>query len=118
MPKRKPSSRRRRIYGRTMNSYDRRPGSRPPDRCILIVCEGAETEPNYFESLRSYLKLSTIQIKIKDRAGAPISVVDEAQNQIGKREQDIRDGRTDILPFEAIWCVFDVENPHHNQTLI
>ena len=116
MPKRKPSSRRRRIYGRTMNSYDRRPGSRPPDRCILIVCEGAETEPNYFESLRSYLKLSTIQIKIKDRAGAPISVVDEAQNQIGKREQDIRDGRTDILPFEAIWCVFDVENPHHNQT--
>ena len=116
MPKRKPGSRNAHRYERTMNSYDRRPGSRPPGRCILIVCEGAETEPNYFESLRRYLKLSTIQIKIRDRAGAPISVVDEAHNQIGKQEQDIRDGRTDILLFEAIWCVFDVENPHHNQT--
>ncbi|HBG75202.1 MAG: hypothetical protein A2X25_12870 [Chloroflexi bacterium GWB2_49_20] len=116
MPKRKPGSRRKRIYERSINSYDRRPGSRPPGKCILIVCEGAETEPNYFESLRRYLKLSTVQIRIKDRAGAPISVVDEAQNQIKKREQDIRDGRTDILSFESVWCVFDVENPHHNQT--
>jgi len=71
-----------------MNSYDRRPGSRSPGRCILIVCEGAETEPNYFSSLREHLKLSTISVKIKDRAGAPISVVDEAQTQVAKRQQD------------------------------
>ena len=96
MPKRKPDGRKLRRYERTMNSYDRRPGSHPPGRCILIVCEGAETEPNYFESLRNLLRLSTIQVKIKDRAGAPISVVDEAQNQMEKRKQDIRDGRTEF----------------------
>jgi hypothetical protein len=120
MPKRKrdrrKAPRQERRYERRMDSYDRRPGRRPPGRCILIVCEGAETEPNYFESLRDYLKLSTISVKIKDRAGAPISVVEEARVQVEKREQDIRDKRINAPPFEAIWCVFDVENPRHNQT--
>jgi hypothetical protein len=120
MPKRKRGDRKaprqERRYERRMDSYDRRPGRRPPGRCILIVCEGAETEPNYFESLRDYLKLSTISVKIIDRAGAPISVVDEARAQVEKREQDIRDKRINAPPFEAVWCVFDVENPHHNQT--
>jgi hypothetical protein len=116
MSKHKPDGRQGRRHERTMNSYDRRPGSRPPGRCILIVCEGAETEPNYFASLRDHLKLSTISVKIKDRAGAPVSVVDEAQDQVEKRQQDIRDGRTHLPQFEAVWCVFDVENPRHNPT--
>ena len=120
MPKRKRDGRKthrqERRFERRMDSYDRQPGRRPPGRCILIVCEGAETEPNYFESLRDYLKLSTISVKIIDRAGAPISIVDEAQAQVEKRLQDIRDGRINAPPFEAIWYVFDVENPRHNQT--
>jgi len=58
MPKRKADGRNPRRHERTMNSYDRRLGSRSPGRCILIVCEGAETEPNYFESnRRTYYEL-------------------------------------------------------------
>jgi hypothetical protein len=116
MPKRKPDRRNPRFHERTLNSYDRRLGRHLPSKCILIVCEGAETEPNYFESLRHYLKLSTISVKIQDRAGAPINVVDEALAQFNKRKQDIRDGRINVPQFEAVWCVFDVEDPHHNQT--
>lgn len=120
MPKRKRDGRKaprqERRYERKMGSYDRRPGRRPPGRCILIVCEGAETEPNYFESLRDYLKLSTVSVKIKDCAGAPISVVEEARAQEEKRLQDVRDGRTNAPRFEAVWCVFDAEDPRHNQT--
>ena len=116
MSKHKPDGRKLRRHERVINSYDRRPGTRPPGRCILIVCEGAETEPNYFASLRDHLKLSTVSVKIKDRAGAPISVVDEAQAQVEKRQQDTRDGRTNLPQFEAVWCVFDVENPRDNQT--
>lgn len=116
MPRHKPNARKARRYERKLDSYDRRPGARRPGRCILIVCEGAETEPNYFASLREYLKLSTISVKIEDRAGAPISVVEAARAQVQKRKQDIRDGRTDAPPFEAAWCVFDVENPNRNQT--
>jgi hypothetical protein len=120
MSKHKPDGRKAHRQGRrherAMHTYDRRLGNRLPSRCILIVCEGAETEPNYFTSLRDHLKLSTISVKIKDRAGAPISVVDEAQAQVEKRQRDIRDGRTNLPQFEAVWCVFDVENPRHNQT--
>lgn len=109
--------RQERHHERTMKSYDRRPGSRRPGRCILIVCEGAKTEPNYFASLRDHLRLSTVSVKIRDRAGAPISIVEEAHAQVEKRKQDIRDGRTNHPLFEAVWCVFDVENPHINQTI-
>ena len=45
-----------------------------------------------------------------------ISVVDEAQYQVEKRQQDIIDKRTNLPPFEAVWCVFDVENLRYNQT--
>jgi hypothetical protein len=116
MPKHKPNAQKERRYERRLDSYDRRPGARRPGRCILIVCEGAETEPNYFASLREYLKLPTISVKIEDRAGAPISVVEEARAQVRKRQQDIRDGRINAPSFEAVWCVFDVENPYRNQT--
>lgn len=116
MPKRKPVDRKHHSHERTMNSYDRQAGKRPPAQNILIVCEGAETEPNYFKSLREYLKLPTVNVKVKDRAGAPISVVKEAEALVKKRQEDIRDGRTRLPPFEAVWCVFDVENPHDNQS--
>lgn len=116
MPKHKPHDHSLRRHERRIESYDRRPGGRLPGRCILIVCEGAETEPNYFESLRVHLKLSTVSVRIKDRAGAPVGVVKEAQAQVEKRQQDIRDGHSFLSQFEAVWCVFDVENPSHNPT--
>ncbi|MBK9233710.1 MAG: RloB domain-containing protein [Anaerolineae bacterium] len=116
MPKRKPDDRKLRRYERAMSSYDRRPGNRSPGQCILIVCEGEKTEPNYFASLRDHLKLSTVSVKITERAGAPISLVNEALSQRMKRQQDIRSGRINLPNFEEIWCVFDVENPRDNQT--
>jgi len=116
MSKHKRDGQKARRHERRMDSYNRQPGRRQPGICILVVCEGAETEPNYFKSLRDYLKLPTVRVEIKDRAGAPISVVEEALDQVEKREQDIRDGRTTQPQFEAVWCVFDVENPRHNQT--
>lgn len=116
MTKRKPDGRKSRRFERTMNSYDRHLGSRQPGRYILIVCECAATEPNYFISLREYLKLSMANVRIKDRAGAPISVVVKALAEVEKRKQDIIDKRTNLPPFEAVWCVFDVENLRYNQT--
>lgn len=116
MAKHKPGSRKSGRYERPIHSYDRRRGQRMPNPCILVVCEGAETEPNYFESLRSYLKLSTIQVRIKERAGAPISLVDEAQAEQRNRARDIREKRVNAPQYDEIWCVFDVENPHANTT--
>lgn len=112
----KPDGRKPRRHERTLNSYDRRPGNRQSNRSILIVCEGAETEPNYFSALRVFLKLTTVHVKIKERAGAPISVVEEAINQKKKREDDNLNDCTKPPSFDAVWCVFDVENPNHNSS--
>ena len=116
MAKHKLSGRNPHRFERTIHSYDRRSGWRQPSRCILIVCEGAETEPNYFKNLKDYLKLSTIQVKIINRGGAPITLIDEVSVQIEKREKEIQEGRMNAHEFEGVWCVFDVENPNDNQT--
>ena len=118
MPKHKcnDKSRKTNRRGRTARSYDRRQGKQAPGRCILIVCEGAETEPNYFKNLRFELKLASVHIEIKERAGAPISLVNAAQKQVEKRDREIKEGRFNKSKFDAVWCVFDVENPHQNTT--
>lgn len=116
MSKRKLSGKPTRKYERSSNTYDRRPGKNTPGRCILIVCEGAETEPNYFQELKNYLKLSLVEVEIEGRSGAPITLVEKAQKLVIQRNKDIQIKKTSANQFEAVWCVFDVENPHHNST--
>ena len=43
-------------------------GKRTPR--ILIVCEGAKTEPNYFEGARSYFKLNTANVVVSGESGS------------------------------------------------
>jgi len=70
----------------------------------LLVCEGGKTEPAYFEALRDELRLSALVVEIVGREcdSAPISVVDTA---LDLRRTARRDG----LPYDAIWCVFDLD---------
>ena len=62
MAKHKPTGKPTRRYERSSNTYDRRPGKTIPGRCILIVCEGAETEPNYFQEMKNYRYYSAIRL--------------------------------------------------------
>jgi len=41
-------------------------------------------------------------------------VVDSALSLKRQRERDVRKERTRKLKFDAVWCVFDRENPQHN----
>jgi hypothetical protein len=116
MSKRKLSGKSSHQHERSAHSYDRQTGKRAPGRCILIVCEGAETEPNYFQVLRKYLKLSSVDVRIQNRGGAPISLIEEARRLEAQRKEEVRKGRTNIGRFDAVWCVFDVENPTQNTT--
>jgi len=111
MKKPDSSARSGRSRERSSNSYDRSPGKRKPGECILIVCEGKETEPNYFRELRNELRLPTIQVEIQKGAGVPARLVEEAQRLEKLRKQDPSNDN-----FEAIWCVLDVENPDCNPT--
>jgi len=101
---------------RYMDSYDRPAPSRGTNKKILVVCEGAETEPNYFLDLRAYLKLQIVKVKIEKRGGAPISVVRRAIQIVSDLEEGIRSGKFDDQQFDEVWCVFDVENPINNSS--
>jgi hypothetical protein len=108
MPKRKRSC------ARSVSSYRRRLGIKQPRRCILIVCEGAKTEPKYFRSLCRAKRLSPVEVEIieGDSCGsAPMSVVEYALRLRRERKRDVRRGATGKLEYDEVWCVFDQENP-------
>lgn len=102
--------------GRKARSYNRRYGTREPRLVILIVCEGKKTEPNYIHALRKELKISTIELEVKPDSGAPISVVNRAIELREKRQQESKGRTASSQNYDEVWCVMDVENPHHNPT--
>jgi len=58
---------------------------------FLIVCEGEETEPNYFRNFR----VPKLVIDVKGLGLNPSRLVDEAKKYRDKEDYD------------QIWCVFD-----------
>jgi len=75
---------------------------------VIIVCEGKETEPNYFKALRQKFRLSTLSVKVISGKVAPISVVDCGIDEKRKIEE----------PTDEIWCVLDTEDPNKNSSLL
>jgi hypothetical protein len=88
-------------------SLGRKKPLRAVGRTVLIVCEDSKSSPEYFEKLRSKLRLKTVNVEVcgKECGAAPISVVDYA---IAKKEEvktsSIRDG------YDDIFCVIDIDN--------
>jgi hypothetical protein len=78
--------------GRRRNTFDR----------ILIVCEGKKTEPNYFEGLRTFLRLSSANITAIPSGDGPqpMKVVDFARDYC--RDTNNR--------WEKVFCVFDEDD--------
>jgi len=94
---------------KTIN-YSRRKASKEPRKSILIVSEGSKTEPLYFNSLKSNLRLAMVEVKIVGEGAAPITVVDRA---IELREERKRLAKKSITKaaYEVVYCVIDVEAP-------
>jgi hypothetical protein len=65
---------------------------------VLIVCEGAKTEPNYFNEIRIVEQLSSAHVKIIPSALGtdPLSVVKSAIEEFEK-----------TLAFDKVYVVFD-----------
>jgi hypothetical protein len=81
------------------NKYLKRKGPvRRPNKLILIVCEGAKTEPTYFNAIRREKRISSAIIKIVPgniSGPHPKNVVTFA-----KEEEKVGD-------YDEVWCVFD-----------
>lgn len=81
-----------------------------PYDIVLIVCEGSETEPCYFEKLISKENLSSANIEVTGDCGSdPLSVVNHAIQLLKKREEDQNEERK----YDRVYCLIDRDEHHH-----
>jgi hypothetical protein len=82
----------------------RRSRHRPLKVRILIVCEGRETEPNYFRGLRDEeaVRQNFSVVVQKGKGGSCLAVVEHA---VAEKAKAAARGEG----FDEVWCVFDVE---------
>ena len=91
----------------------RRSPHRPEKTRILIVCEGRETEPNYFRGLRDeeIVRQNFSVVVQKGKGGSSLEVVQQA---IAEQEKAANRGEH----FDEVWCVFDVEQASQREQVI
>lgn len=77
--------------------FQRRGPVREPYDVVLIVCEGAKTEPNYIQGLRVAFGLSSVNIRVIHPPGNdPVSIVRFAINQMKEDPE-----------YDRGYCIFD-----------
>lgn len=80
---------------------ERKTNQRAIQRRFLIVCEGKETEPNYFNS---FPKPIHGIIEVHGLGKDPKTIVEQTKKIRAKNEQKARNVYTDV------WCVFDSDD--------
>jgi len=84
---------------RKEHNLKRRTCFRPVKKTFLIVCEGLNTEPEYFNAFR----LTSAVVKAVGKGLGTLSLVKEA---VSLRKRELRGGRT----FDFCWVVFDKDD--------
>jgi RloB-like protein len=79
-------------------SLQRKKAKKAPYDRVLIVCEGAKTEPNYFREIRDTYRLNTANIDIcgEECGSDPLSVVNYAIRNFQKDPD-----------YDRVYCVID-----------
>lgn len=86
--------------------HERKSMTRKPKPKVLIVCEGKETEPQYFNLIKKKYHLrSVVVIKSSILGSAPISV---AQSAVDLNQEQI-DLYGPSAEYEKVFCVYDTD---------
>jgi RloB-like protein len=92
------------ILKRQRTNWKRTQAVRNKRKYYLVVCEGSETEPNYFEAFKNDLPkavLDVYEFKIEGTGFNTLSLVAEAERiKTNLQKQTMR-------PVDKIWIVFD-----------
>jgi RloB-like protein len=92
---------------------DRRPGRRPAFRTtkkrILIVCEGANTEPQYLEQFAETHREAIVEVETVAAAGVPLSVVREAKKLKNEAGATAKRVKNQYLKYDSVWCAIDFD---------
>lgn len=83
------------VYGLGIGA-ERKAPFREPSRRILIVCEGAQTEPTYFRQFR----LATVSVKVIGTGYNTVSLVRRTEQLL--KEEGVK--------YDEVWCVFDKDD--------
>lgn len=99
-------------------AYKRQAGKRKGRKSILIVCEGTETEPAYFNEFKRKLNLPLVEIVVKGTGEGHAGVVNHALQLKKEREREYNSPKRSRksltkVPFDEVWCVFDCEAPRY-----
>lgn len=87
------------------SKFARRPQTRPLVAKVLIGCEGAKTEPLYFNGIRQHLRRSTVDFVIVEPGGSdPKTIVSAVVERVAELERAHKWRRGD-----SAWAVFDGE---------
>ncbi len=94
--------------------------TREPKRLFHILCEGANTEPKYFATLREVISGSLISIKPYPHVGVPLTIAREAK-KLSKELGLLKRTKKPKNSFEEkdeVWAVFDRDaHPNYNQAI-
>ena len=75
-------------------------------RCrVLIVCEGAKTEPNYFKSFNMMKNSSSLVFEINTTGGG-INTIQVVEQAVKIKEAAEKQGN----PYDSVWAVFDKDS--------
>lgn len=91
----------------------KRKSARPRERSldprpvVLIICEGQNTEPEYFEGLVAQFDNPRVRILALKGQGVPLTIVQTGQEQKEEAEAKARKRDDENIAYEAVWCVFD-----------
>lgn len=73
---------------------------------VLIVCEGSETEPLYFNEIKDAYEIATANIRISGECGSdPLSVVRHGERLFAEEKRLYPDD-----PYDRVYCVFDKDS--------
>lgn len=87
----------------------RHPRTRDPKKRLLVVCEGAVTEPEYIKGFVAWRRNPLVVVKIADQHGVPRTLVEAAKDARDAAAAEARTHRDENLNFDEVWCVFDVD---------
>ena len=97
------------MTGRGVPSLRRQQPRREPKRRFVIVCEGRNTEPEYFSALQALFANALIEFVIHPAAGTPMTIAGRTC-EIAKQRKVARYRRGGSDSFEEndqIWAIFD-----------
>jgi len=96
----------KRRKAQTAATFERQKKSRSKGPRFLIVCEGAKTEPYYFEEFCQLHQLRTPRVRIAPNncGSSPDRVVRHAEQLFDE------DAQMGADPYDKVFCVFDRDN--------